>query len=37
MLYSNASVYLNKTSVDRRVHNGCGSTTNAGKTNDAKD
>ena len=30
-------VYLNKTSIDRRVHNESGSTTNAGKTNDAKD
>ena len=37
MLYSNMPVYLNKTSIGRRVHNGSGSTTNAGKTNDAKD
>ena len=36
MLYSNTPVFLNKTSIDRRVHNGSGSTTNAGKANDAK-
>ena len=36
MLYSNTLVYLNKTSIDRRVHNGSSSKTNADKTNDAK-
>ena len=37
MPYNNMPVYLNKTSIDRRIHNGSGSTTNAGKANDAKD
>ena len=37
MLYSKQSVYHNKTTLDRRIHNGSGSTTNATKANDAKD
>ena len=37
ILYSNMSVYLYKTSIDSKVHNGSGSTTNSYKTNDAKD
>ena len=37
MLFSNELVFLNKTSIDRRIHNGSGSTANAGKANDAKD
>ena len=37
MLYSKQSVYHNKTTIDRRIHNGSGGTTNATKANDAKD
>ena len=37
MLYSNTPVYLNKTTIDRQIHKGYGSKTNAGKANDAKD
>ena len=37
MLYSNMSVYINKTSIDRRIHNGSGSSTSADEANDAKD
>ena len=37
ILYSKQSVHYNKTTVDRRIHNGSGSTTNATKGNDAKD
>ena len=37
MLYSNTPVYLNKTPVDRIIHKGSTSTSNAGKANDAKD
>ena len=33
MLHSKQSVYLNKTTIDRRIHNGTGAT----KANDAKD
>ena len=36
VLYSSTLVYLNKATIDRRIHNGSGSTTNASKTNDAK-
>ena len=31
------AVYLNKTTMDRRIYNGSGGTTNAQKANDAKD
>ena len=37
MLYSNIPVYLNKASIDRKIHNGSGSSTTAGKANHAKD
>ena len=37
MLYSNSPIYLNKKSIDRRIHNGFASSANAGKGNDAKD
>ena len=37
MLYSNSPIYLNKTSINKRIHNGSGSSTNAGTANDAKD
>ena len=36
VLYSSTLVYLNKATIDRRIHNGSGSTTNASKANDAK-
>ena len=37
MFYSNTPVFLNKTLIYRRILIGSGSTTNAGKANDAKD
>ena len=36
MLDSNSPIYLNKGSIDRRTHNGSGSSTNVGKVKNAK-
>ena len=36
MLDSNSPIYLNKGSIDRRIHNGSSSSTNAGKVKNAK-
>ena len=37
MLYSKKPVYLNKTSIDRRIHDGLGRTDNKIKANNTKD
>ena len=37
MLYSKQSVYYNCTSIDRKIHNGAGTTNVTQKANNAKD
>ena len=37
MLYSKQSVYYNNTLIDRRIHNGAGTTNATTKANNAKD